>query len=74
MLQSFGVIVKERTKIEIVVKKERNHFELEDIENFLRLNEYPKTIKERGARSILNGLVKTFQSKMGNSLTRYNVL
>ena len=45
LLQSFGVIVKDRTKIEIIEKEERNHFELEDIETFLRLNEYPKAIK-----------------------------
>ena len=51
MLQSFGVIVKERTKLEIIEKKERNNFELKDIETFLRLNEYPKTIKKWGARS-----------------------
>ena len=42
MLQSFGVIVKDRIKMEIIEKKERNHFELEDIETVLRLNEYPK--------------------------------
>ena len=42
LLQSFGVIVKDRIKMEIIEKKERNHFELEDIETVLRLNEYPK--------------------------------
>ena len=38
LLQSFGVIVKDRIKMEIIEKKERNHFELEDIETVLRLN------------------------------------
>ena len=51
-----------------------NHFELKDIETFLRLNEYPKTIKNGVQDPILNGLVKTFQSKMGNSFTREYVL
>ena len=40
LLQSFGIIVKERTKMEIMKRKERNHFELENIETFWRLNEY----------------------------------
>ena len=48
LLQSFGIIVKKRTKMEMIEKKERNHFELEDIETFLKLSEYPKTW---GARS-----------------------
>ena len=39
LLQSFCVIVKERTKMEIPEKKERNNFELEDTETLLRLNE-----------------------------------
>ena len=46
LLQSFGVIVKERTKMGITKKKLRNHFECEDIKIFLSLNEYRKTIKE----------------------------
>ena len=33
-------------------KKKKN--ELEDIETFLKLNEYPKTIKYLGARSSLD--------------------
>ena len=37
--------------MEIIEKKERNHFELKDTETFLKLNEYSKTIKEWGARS-----------------------
>ena len=45
---------------EIMEKKEINYFELDDIETFLRLNEYPKTIRECGANPILNGFVKTF--------------
>ena len=32
--------------MEIIEKKERNNFELEDIETFLRLNEYPKMIEK----------------------------
>ena len=50
-LQSFGVIAKERTKMEIIENKERNYFELRHIETFLKINEYPKTLKELGARS-----------------------
>ena len=41
---------------EIMEKKEINYFELDDIETFLRLNEYPKTIRECGANPILKGL------------------
>ena len=74
MLQSFGVIVKERTTVDIMKKKERNHFELEHIETFLRLNECSKTIKEWEARSNFKRIVKAFQSKMDNSFTRENVL
>ena len=37
--------------MEIIEKKERNYFETENIETFLRLNEYPKTIKESRRRS-----------------------
>ena len=44
LMQDFGVTVKERTKMEIIENKEKNHFELQDIETFLRLNEYPKII------------------------------
>ena len=69
LLQSFHVIVIERNKMEIIKKKERNHFELEDIETLLRLNEYPKTIKNGKQDPILNRLVKAFQLKMGNSFT-----
>ena len=60
--------------MEIIEKKERNYFETENIETFLRLNEYPKTIKESRGRSNWNKLVKSFQSKMDNSFTRDNVL
>ena len=53
-MQSFGVIVKERTKMKIIEKKERNHFEHEDIEIFLRLNEYiQKRIVKEEQDSIL---------------------
>lgn len=62
-LQNFGVIIKERTKMEIKEKKQRNHFELEDIETFLRLNEYPKTIKEWGARSNFKRVCKNCSIK-----------
>ena len=31
------------TKVEMIERKERNHFEPKDIATFLRLNEYPKT-------------------------------
>ena len=50
-MQSFGVIAKEKTEMEIKEKKERNHFELEDIGMSLRLNENPKLIREWRARS-----------------------
>ena len=54
LLQSFGVIVKERTKMKIIEKKERNHFEQKDIEIFLRLNEYiQKRIMKEGQDPIL---------------------
>ena len=46
LLQSFGIFVKEGTKMEIIEKKALKNFELKDIGTFLRLNEYPKTIKE----------------------------
>ena len=46
--------------MEIIEKKEIIHFELEDIETFLRLNEYPKTIKEWGARSNFKRVCKNF--------------
>ena len=38
ILQSFYVIVKERTKMKIIGRKETNYSELEDIETLLRLN------------------------------------
>ena len=60
LLQSFCVIVKERTKMEIAEKKERNHFELEDTETLVRLNEYPKTIEEWVARSSFKRACKNF--------------
>ena len=62
-MQSFGVIAKERTEMEIIEKKERNHFELEDIEMSLRLNENPKLIRDGEQDPILNRLVKTFSQK-----------
>ena len=62
-MQSFGVIAKERTEMEIIEKKERNHFELEDIEMSLRLNENPKLIRDGEQDPILNRLVKTFNQK-----------
>ena len=43
LLQSFGVTVKETTKMNIIKRKKRNHFELQDIKIFLRLNKYSKT-------------------------------
>ena len=45
------------------LKTEINYFELEDIETFLRLNEYPKTIKEWGARSNFKRVCKNFSIK-----------
>ena len=51
--------------MEIIEKKERNHFELEGIEIFLRLNEYPKAIKERGTRSNFKRACKNFSIKNG---------
>ena len=46
--------------MEIIEKKERNNFELKDIETFLRLNEYPKTIKQWGVRSKFKWACKSF--------------
>ena len=46
--------------MEIIEKKEIIHLELEDIETFLRLNEYSKTIKEWGARSNFKRACKNF--------------
>ena len=62
-MQSFGVIAKERTEMEIIEKKERNHFELEDTEMSLRLNEDPKLIRDGEQDPILNRLEKTFNQK-----------
>ena len=67
-MHSFDVIVKERTKMEIIEKKERNHFEVEDIETFLRLNEYPNTIKELGVRSNFKQTCKNFSIENGQFL------
>ena len=41
LLQSFSVIFIERTKVEIIENKERNHFGI-----FCRLNEYQEIIKD----------------------------
>ena len=49
-------------------KKERNHLELEDIETFLMLNEYPKMIKEWGARSNSKRSCENFLFKNGKFL------
>ena len=49
--------------MEIIEKKERNHFELEDTEMSLRLNEDPKLIRDGEQDPILNRLVKTFNQK-----------
>ena len=56
--------------MEIIEKKVRNHFELKDIETFLRLNEYPNTNgvqypnkKEWGARSNVKRACKCFSIK-----------
>ena len=46
--------------MEIIEKKEIIYFELEDIETFLTPNEYPKTIKEWGARSNFKRACKNF--------------
>ena len=51
-----------RTKME---NGKRNYFELVDIESFLRLNEYPKTIKEQGARSNFKRASKNFSIENG---------
>ena len=63
MLQSFGIIVKKRTKIEIIEKKKINHFKTEDIETLLGLNEYTKTIKEWRARSNFKLTYKNFSTR-----------
>ena len=60
MLQSFGVIVKQKTKMEIIEKKARIHFEFEDIETFLRLNVCPKTGKEWGVKFHFKRACKNF--------------
>lgn len=60
MLQSFGVIVKQKTKMEIIEKKARIHFEFEDIETFLRLNVCPKTGKEWGVKFNFKRACKNF--------------
>ena len=65
----FGVTVKGRSEMENMEKKKKN--ELEDIETFLKLNEYPKTIKYLGARSSLDCLkwaCKNFSVKNGQFL------
>ena len=51
--------------MEIIEKKQRNYFELEDIETFLRINEYPTTIKEKGARSNFKRDCKNFSIENG---------
>ena len=43
LLQSFGVTLKETTKMNIIKRKKRNHFEFQDIKIFLRLNKYSKS-------------------------------
>ena len=72
-MQNFGVIIKERTKMEIKEKKQRNHFELEDIETFLRLNEYQKMIKEWRARSNFKRAFKMFSIENGQILYKRRV-
>ena len=54
--------------MELIEKKERNHFELKNIENFMRLNEYPKTIKEWGGRSNFKRARKNFSIENGQFL------
>ena len=54
--------------MEIIEKEEIIHFELEDIETFLRLNEYSKTIKEWGARSNFKRACKNFSIENGQFL------
>ena len=63
MLQSFGIIVKKRNKIEIIEKKKINHFKTEDIGTLLGLNEYPKTIKEWRVRSNFKLTCKNFSTR-----------
>ena len=74
LLQNFGVIIKERTKMEIIEKKQRNHFELEDIETFFRLNEYPKMIKEWRARHNFKRACKIFSIENGQILYKRRVV
>ena len=52
----------------IIEKKEKNHFELKNIETFLRLNKYPTTIKEWGARSNFKRACKNFSIQNGQFL------
>ena len=56
--------------MEIIEKKGKKYFEIEDIETFFKLNEYPKSGNKY---PILKELIKTFQSKMDNSSARDNV-
>ena len=61
----FVAIVKERTKMEIIEKKGKKYFEIEDIETFFKLNEYPKTIKEWEQISNFKGTCKNFSIENG---------
>ena len=55
--------------MEIIQKKERNYFELGDLRlAFLILNEYPKMIKEWGARSNFKWVFKNFSIENGQFL------
>ena len=52
----------------IIEKKEKNHFELNNVGTFLRLNKYPRTIKEWKARSNFKRACKNFSVQNGQLL------
>ena len=51
--------------MEIIEKKAKKYFEIEDIETFFKLNEYPKTIKEWEQISNFKGTCKNFSIENG---------
>ena len=51
-----------------ITKKCRKHFELEDIEVFIRFNEVPKSITDWGVRSNFKRAYKNFSIENGQLL------
>ena len=52
--------------------KKRNHYDLKDIEVFVRVGEYPKTIAGWGEKSNFKRACKNFLIKDGQLLNSYN--